>query len=184
MYKPDKSRTHPFEIAHVNYHTSRLTEMKAWYLTLLEGETVFSNDDYAFLTYDQDFHRIALIRDPKLRDKSGLEAAAHHAAFAYDSLEELIHTYERLAEKGIRPVRIINHGPTISLYYRDPDGNQAELQVNNFASMTEILKFLKTGRFAADPIGVEFNIHRFIERFRQGATKEDLFHMTYEGELS
>jgi len=184
MDKPEEIRTHPFEIAHVNYHTSRLKEMKAWYLTLLEGETVFANDDYAFLTYDQDFHRIALIRESKLGDKSGREATAHHAAFAYASLEDLIHTYERLAEKGIHPVRIINHGPTISLYYRDPDGNQAELQVNNFGSMTEILKFLKTGRFAADPIGIEFNIHRFIERLRKGATKEELFHMTYEGELA
>ena len=30
------------------------------------------------------------------------------------------------------PVRTINHGPTVSMYYKDPDGNQVELQVDVF----------------------------------------------------
>jgi hypothetical protein len=34
--------------------------------------------------------------------------------------------------EGIVPVRTINHGPTVSMYYKDPDGNQVELQVDAF----------------------------------------------------
>lgn len=184
MSEPDMREIRPIEMAHVNYHTPRLEEMKAWYLTVLGGEATYADADYAFLTYDADFHRIALIRDDSLRGKSGLEAAAHHAAFTHATLEDLVHTYERLAAREILPVRVINHGPTISLYYADPDGNQLELQVNRFATKAEIHDYLQTGRFAADPIGVEFDFGRFIKRMRGGATREALFRETYEGELS
>lgn len=174
----------PYELAHVNFHTPNLEEMKDWYLTVLEGEIVFADENFAFLTIDGDFHRIALIRNSMLGKKSGREAAADHSAFAYKSLGELIHTYERLEKVGICPVRVINHGPTISLYYRDPDGNHVELQVNRFQSMSEIREYLKDGTFAADPIGVEFDIGSFIERFRSGQSTEELFRITYSGDLS
>ncbi len=178
------AKVRPFEMAHVNFHTPKLEEMKAWYLTVLEGEVVFADENYAFLSYDEDFHRIALIGDSRLGEKSGREAAAGHPAFAYRTLEELIQTHERLEKRDIRPVRVINHGPSISLYYRDPDGNHVELQVNRFRSMSEIREYLKDGTFAADPIGVEFDIDRFIERFRAGASADELFQLTYSGELS
>lgn len=184
MAIPINKKVHPFEMAHVNFHTPRLEEMKAWYLAVLEGEVVFADENYAFLSYDEDFHRVALIGDTSLRDNSGREAAADHPAFAYRTFEELIHTYERLEKQDICPVRVINHGPSISLYYRDPDGNHVELQVNRFRSMSEIREYLKDGTFAADPIGIEFDIDRFIERFCEGASEDELFQMTYSGELS
>lgn len=184
MTVPVDVKVRPYEMAHVNFHTPRLEEMKVWYLTVLEGDVVFADDNYAFLSYDEDFHRIALIRDAGLGDKSGREAAADHPAFAYASLEELIHTYERLKGRGILPVRVINHGPSISLYFRDPDGNHVELQVNRFRSIKEIREYLKDGTFAADPIGIEFDIDRFIEKLRAGTSRDDLFRMTYSGELS
>ncbi len=180
----EDTKVHPFEMAHVNFHTSRLGEMKAWYMTVLEAKAVHADENYAFLSYDEDFHRIALIRNDRLGDKSGLEPAADHAAFAYRTLDELIHTYERLSEQDIHPVRVINHGPSISLYYLDPDGNHLELQVNRFGSMAEISEFLKSGSFAADPIGVEFDIARFIDALRAGASTDDLFRLTASGELS
>jgi hypothetical protein len=37
----------------------------------------------------------------------------------------------------IRPFYSINHGPTTSLYYTDPDGNRVELLVDNFATAGE-----------------------------------------------
>ena len=43
-----------------------------------------------------------------------------------------LYTYARLKGDGIEPYWCINHGPTTSLYYKDPDGNQIELQVDNF----------------------------------------------------
>ena len=55
-----------------------------------------------------------------------------HVAFTYASLGDLLDTYERLRELGITPYWSINHGPTTSLYYRDPDGNGIELQIDSF----------------------------------------------------
>lgn len=171
-------------MAHINFRTPRLEEMKTWYLTVLEAKAVYADENYAFLSYDEDFHRIALIRDSRLGDKSGFEAAADHAAFAYTSLEKLVYTFERLRNLNILPDRIINHGPTISFYYLDPDGNHLELQVNRFGSMEEIREFLNKGTFAADLIGVEFNIDLFIEKLQSGASADELFRATSAGELS
>ena len=40
---------------------------------------------------------------------------------------------EALEEVGIQPHVPVQHGPTTSLYYRDPDGNMVELQIDNMA---------------------------------------------------
>jgi len=32
---------------------------------------------------------------------------------------------------------IVNHRPTTSMYYRDPDGNRVELQIDNFPTAKE-----------------------------------------------
>lgn len=37
-----------------------------------------------------------------------------------------------------------NHGPTTSLYYRDPDGNQIETQVDNFETAEEATAFMNS----------------------------------------
>src|SRR4030095_2322762 len=50
----------------------------------------------------------------------------------YADLGELLSTYRRLKASGIEPARCINHGPTISMYYRDPDGLRVELQIDVF----------------------------------------------------
>ena len=52
-------------------------------------------------------------------------------------------------------------GPII--YYRDPDNNQIELQIDNFDTEEALEEFFASGAFAANPIGVEFDpddLHR------------------------
>jgi hypothetical protein len=51
---------------------------------------------------------------------AGKEAGLHHMAFTFKSLGELLETFTRLKDGGIRPFWCINHGPTTSMYYRDP----------------------------------------------------------------
>lgn len=45
---------------------------------------------------------------------------------------------------GMRPTWCTNHGPTTSIYYKDPDGNNLETQVDNFETMEEADEFLAT----------------------------------------
>ena len=165
----------PQKLAHVVFRTERLGDMVDWWTTVLGATVVFSNPFIAFLTYDDEHHRIAIARVPGLAPKAeqptiGLE----HVAFTYRTLGDLLATYERLRSKGIVPYWCINHGPTTSLYYRDPDGNQAELQIDNFPSVEALHAWFRSRAFADNPIGVMFDPDRLLERFRRGDPVEEL----------
>jgi hypothetical protein len=135
---------------------------------------MFRNDLLCFLSYDEEHHRIALVNTanyaPKRREATGLD----HVAFTFASLDDLLHTYERLKGHGITPEWCINHGPTTSLYYRDPDGVQAELQIDNFSTQQELDAWFKSGAFEENSIGVEFDPEHLVARYRSGEAAERL----------
>ena len=94
-------------------------------------------------------------------------------AFTYEHLDDLLATYERLKAAGIEPILPINHGMTLSLYYADPDGNQAELQIDTMTP-DEAERFMASDTFEANPIGVPFDPDDLITRRRAGASVESL----------
>jgi catechol-2,3-dioxygenase len=156
--------TAPQKLAHVVFKTPRIAEMVDWYTTVLDAAVVFADKRITFLTYDQEHHRIALIKVPSLLRIPGNVWKVHrkfygvdHIAFTHERLPDLTATYRRLADVGIEPVWCINHGPTTSMYYEDPDGNRVELQVDNFGTNEELLDWIAGGEFAKNPIGVEFD---------------------------
>jgi len=105
--------------------------MVQWYKTVLDAEALFQNDFAAFLTYDEEHHRIALFALPGLVDKPKQTTGLDHLAFFYPTLGEWIENYERIKAAGITPRASIHHGITMSLYYRDPDDNGIELSIDN-----------------------------------------------------
>ncbi|PIB78091.1 VOC family protein [Mycobacterium celatum] len=154
----------PAKLAHVVYKTPRPQQMIDWYTQVLDAVVVFEDKRLAFLTYDHEHHRIALIKVPRALRIPGTVWKVYrkfwgvdHVAFTYTHLENLVAAYRRLADAGIRPVWCINHGPTTSMYYEDPDGHRIELQVDNFDSNAELLDWLSCGEFDENPIGVEFD---------------------------
>jgi hypothetical protein len=70
---------------------------------------------------------------------------------------EFLDNYVRLRDRGIRPFFCVNHGPTTSMYYRDPDGNRVELQIDNFATAEEGQAWMHSEAFDRNPIGVEYD---------------------------
>ena len=72
-----------------------------------------------------------------------------------------------------RAYKLINHGPTTSLYFRDPDGNQVELQIDN-CSLAEADAFVRSEAFAKNPIGVPFDADTLLARFRSGEPVAEL----------
>jgi catechol-2,3-dioxygenase len=159
-----RSANSPAKLAHIVLKTPRMPEMITWYTTVLDAKVVFADRRIAFLTYDEEHHRVALIRLPRIFRLPGILWSKHrkfwgfdHAAFTYDTLEQLVATHRRLRQAGIEPVWCINHGPTTSIYYEDPDGNRIELQVDNFATNKELLDWMQSGEFDDNPIGVEFD---------------------------
>lgn len=164
----------PVKLAHFVLRSSRYAEIVAWYQLVLGMRSVFANDLLTFLTYDDEHHRVAILNVPDLAKQTGGTAGVHHVAFTYGSLAELLAHYERLRDAGIKPVFVINHGPTTSMYYADPDGNQLEFQIENYESVVESTKFFYSEEFAENPIGVEFDPEDLIARLRAGEPEEAL----------
>lgn len=164
----------PTRLAHFVLRTSRFDELVHWYKIVLGAKPAFENELLSFLSYDEEHHRVAILRVPDLAEQAEGVAGVHHCAFTYASLGDLMGTYARLRDLDIKPVFVINHGPTTSLYYADPDGNQIELQADNYDTVEEATQFFYSPAFAENPIGVEFDPEDLLRRLRAGEPEEDL----------
>jgi catechol-2,3-dioxygenase len=170
----DRGRIRPCQLAHVVRRTSRFEAMLHWYQTVLGCEIVHSDGMLAFLTYDQEHHRIAIAQLPGLEDQPLMAAGTDHIAFTFTDLGDLLYTYARLKREGIEPYWCINHGPTTSMYFKDPDGSRVELQVDNFPTSEETNRWMRSGEFAANPIGVIFDPEDLLQRYMDGEPIEKL----------
>jgi catechol-2,3-dioxygenase len=160
----------PARFAHYVLRTNRLEELTRWYCTLLDAHVVFTDGKLTFITYDQEHHRLALVAAETYADKPAeTQVGFFHAAFAYESLGALLDNFDRVRRIGIEPVRCINHGPTLSFYYRDPDRNDVELQVDAFATSEEATAFMQGEHFARNPIGVLLDPDELLLSHRGGA---------------
>ncbi len=166
-------RISPEKFAHVVLKTANYDGVIAWYATVLQARVAFRNDFIAFLTYDDEHHRVAVINTPGSQAPDPGAAGVHHIAYTYAGLGELLATYQRLKAAGIEPARCINHGPTTSMYYRDPDGLRVELQIDNFP-MAEANAYFTGRDFAENPIGVIFDPEQLIRDYEAGVALEDL----------
>jgi len=164
----------PKKLAHIVRRTARFDELVRWYCTVLGAEVVHSDGMLAFLTYDAEHHRIAVVGIPGLAEQPPMAAGTDHVAFAYDDLGDLLQTYRRLKSGGIEPYWCINHGPTVSLYYKDPDGSGIELQVDTMPSNDAIEAWMRSGDFAANPIGVVFDPDEMVARYEAGEPLDTL----------
>jgi len=173
----------PTKLAHVVFQTNRREEMQEWYCSALGGHVVWENPHLSFVTYDDEHHRIAFIdfgpltprpAQPELGVKPSDQPGLHHVAFTFGSMGDLLDNYVRLKKEGVRPFRCINHGPTTSMYYADPDGNRVELQIDNFPTAEEGQAWMRSPAFDKNPIGVEFDPDALVEKFRSGVPVAEL----------
>lgn len=171
---------------HVNLKTTRLRELIDWYATVAGLEVTHQYEGGAWLTNDAANHRLALLSVPGLEDDPDKvkHTGIHHTAFEFDSMEELLDTYERLRDEGIVPHGCLDHGMTTSFYYADPDGNSVEMQSDNFGDWTKSKAFMRAApEFAADPIGMHIDPEQLATARRQGASAEEIHRRAYAGEL-
>jgi catechol-2,3-dioxygenase len=170
----DRGRVVPVQLAHIVRRTARLEPMLNWYRPVLGAEVVHSDGVLAFLSYDAEHHRIAIAQIPGLEEQPSMAVGTDHVAFTYADLGDLLYTYARLKREGIEPYWCINHGPTTSLYYKDPDGSRVELQVDNFPDAEAANRWMQSGDFAANPIGVIFDPDDLLARYAGGEPLEQL----------
>jgi catechol 2,3-dioxygenase len=160
---------HP-KFHHFNLKTTRLQEMIDWYSVVVGAEVNFQDAVGAWLSNDEANHRIALLAfpgfvdDPDKENRTGL----HHSAFEFEEFDGLNSTYLRLKDAGIEPDFCLDHGMTLSYYYKDPDGNRVELQVDNFGDWATSTEWMRTSEeFKANPIG------QFVDPERVAADHAD-----------
>lgn len=169
----------PTRFAHVVYRTRRFEQMVHWYETVFDAKIQYRNPALAFLTYDDEHHRFALINlsvlqpDGSETDRHGL-IGVDHVAYTYASLNDLFENYARLKAKAVRPYWCVHHGITVSMYYADPDGNQMEFQVDCFPTAEGANSFMHSSRWPTNPIGVEYNPDEWLARLRAGTPASEL----------
>jgi catechol 2,3-dioxygenase len=172
---------------HFNLKTTRLQELIDWYGAVVGAEVTFQDATGAWLTNDAANHRIALLAFPGFVDDPDKDTRTgmHHSAFEYTSFDELNASYVRLRERGIEPDICIDHGMTLSYYYKDPDGNHVELQVDAFGDWSSSREWMRTSAdFAANPIGVFVDPARIAEAAADGAGFAEIHRRAMAGELS
>jgi catechol 2,3-dioxygenase len=176
----DRPVIHP-KLHHVNFKTTRLEEMIDWYGVLLGTEVLFRYPFGAWISNDDANHRIALTAFPKKDTRTGL----HHTAFEYAGFEELNASYLRLKDAGIVPEFCLDHGMTFSYYYRDPDGNHVELQVDNFGDWAASSAFMRESpEFHENPIGTFVDPDRVAAAAAAGATFQEIHTRAMAGEFA
>jgi catechol-2,3-dioxygenase len=164
----------PSLFAHFVLRSSNMPAMVDWYSTVLNMHVVKRNDFICFLTYDDEHHRLAIVNIPDLHKPDQRSWGLAHVAYTFRNVGELLSTYRRLKKAGIEPYRPIHHGPTLSMYYHDPDGNSVEMQVDCFKTKEETSAYFQTEGFTRNPIGVNFDPETLVAAYESGASEAEL----------
>jgi len=195
----DGSQATPYKLAHLVLRVSNLERSVAWYSEVLGAHLIGSGGFFAGITYDEEHHRLGLIevagaaRETETFGASTLipdeteraatagadalqfssEPGLEHVAFTYDSLDALLNTYVRLRDHDIKPILSVNHGPTTSLYYNDPDGFRVELQIDNLP-MGMAQEFIDSPESKANVVGVVLDPEELLRRYETGESVRTL----------
>lgn len=111
----------------------------------------------------------------KVQESQLTNFCLQHIAFTYNNINDLLEAYSQRKLHQIEPVWCVNHGPTISLYYRDPDGNLLETQVDTFRTLEEATVFVSSAEFIENPVGVDFDPDDIIKRLDGGESQESVY---------
>lgn len=167
----------PAYISHYGLRTKRRKEMIQWYQTVFGAKIQHENDFLAFMTFDEEHHRLVIWEDRDTVDKPETAAGIDHVGYGLSSFGDLVVAYERLKAQGIIPFMPLNHKFTTSLYYHDPDGNEVELSVDNFTTKDECNHFIQSDdmvEIGKPPFGYSFDPDELAKLYHDGAPAEQL----------
>jgi catechol 2,3-dioxygenase len=119
----------PKYLGHVNIFVRNAARSRQWYADVLGLHTYdFIPGRAAFMAADlNQSHEVALIEIGE--DAPGPQkgqVGLNHMAWMMASLDDLKELYERLKTKEVLIDRVADHGISVGVYFRDPDGNGVE----------------------------------------------------------
>jgi catechol 2,3-dioxygenase len=172
---------------HTSNYTTRIDEMLEWYRNVVGMEITCSPTVLPghFVSNDGAHHRMSFFHLPGMKAEAVRDAACvNHIAFDYPSINALLETWERLKDLGIMPHSTVDHGPTYSLYYFDPDGNNVELLTDAFGDQEKSMAFFRENEdFHRNPMGKEIDPARCLEALRNGMSPAELHERALRGEF-
>jgi len=174
----------PVKLAHAVLKTYDVARMREFYCKLLDAHVVFEAlPAVSFITYDGEHHRLAFAQIPAEPVESVARSpAVTHLAFTFANVRDLLTQYERLRIQGINPLITINHGPTLSFYYQDPDKNNVECQIDRM-SVEEGTRFMHTEHFRSNPIGVLVDADELVRKMHASASDEELSFYDFDAQV-
>ena len=164
--------TRPKRFSHVVLQSYDMPRLYAWYQAVFDLDVLARNERAVIATYDDEHHRFAFTQMPGPAPAEKQRSPLKHVAYAYGSLNELVSQYRHLKALGHSPVECVNHGPTVSFYYEDPDGNGVEFFVDRFATMDESKAFIGSAAFQKNLFGYLIDPELICRQFDEGMPVE------------
>jgi catechol-2,3-dioxygenase len=168
-------------VSHYGLRARKLPEMIEWYQKFLNARVEHDMGFGAFMTFDDEHHRLVIFTTDDTVEKDPNAAGVEHIGIGLPDFKSLTDEYERLKEQNILPSLPVNHGFTTSLYYNDPEGNEIELTVDNFATKEECRQWMHGEKMAAamtpPTFGDVFDPEEMVRLVRAGASQSELARM-------
>jgi catechol 2,3-dioxygenase len=134
---------HAERIGHVVIKVRNLERSRKFYTEILGMDVMMEIPAIpgCFLANDRrDHHEIALFEVGAEADGlHGRQIGLAHIAFRLRNEQDLRAAYQEFKEKDVPISFTVDHGVTKSIYFRDPDGHELEVYVDN--SPEEMAKF-------------------------------------------
>jgi catechol-2,3-dioxygenase len=179
-------------LSHLVLNTANYEAMKRWYLVVLEATIGVESSTHSacFLRTDETHHRLGLFNVAQTDDSHSMAqpgsqgpsvARLNHFAFEHPTLEKLFETHVRLADAGVNPVISLNHGPTMSMYYQDPDNNTVELFYDSGYTEEQLIEHFAGGdRYVLG--GIPFDPAELMKRLGDGEAVAELIAWAPQGQ--
>jgi catechol 2,3-dioxygenase-like lactoylglutathione lyase family enzyme len=172
---------------HFGTATTRNDEMLEWYRNVVGMEVSMRSEvpvTMTFVSNDLAHHRGGFFSPPFVTEDAEKfqHARIQHLAWEFDSIDDLLETWERLTGLGIVPVAASCHGTHFSCYYKDPDYNTVELLADAFGDMRKSFEFFQTPQMQANPMGGHIDPAKLIEARKQGVELDELRERALAGE--
>jgi catechol-2,3-dioxygenase len=163
-------------ISEIVLRSSNYQEIKDWYQAFLGVDPYLDNDRVCFrrLHDDYPYQQLFVIFNKEVKEQTEPVSGLDHMQFRHASLLDLVDRYERLRDVGITPFRCVNRGRSYSCYYKDPDGNTAELSAASFDTEQEYLAFMESNPAPSFGTGQLVDPDEFAKRVRSGVPRSEL----------